>query len=157
MQGVIKDTLMMLDPVHARNCGLATVLTTLCMIDPELNVMDSTEINERFSEDEVLENTIKSACKRFIGLTMSADPMSGAFAYFSAALNKNYNKFLIRTDCAKYIRYTWMDTETAKDKFDVTTGKIGGITGFMRQWFFCDAIEDKFPKIPSGPICETKE
>ena len=135
------------DPINARNCGLATVLTTLCMIDPELNVMDSTEINQRFSEDQVLETTVKTACHRFIGLTMAADPMSGAFAYFSAALNTNYDKFLIRTDCEQDNHYTWMDTKTARNQYDVNTGKIGGIRGYMKQWFFCDAIEGKFPEI----------
>ena len=47
-----------------------------------------------------------------------------------------------------------MDTEKAKKCYNDETGKIGnGITGYKKNWWFCESIPGKFPKFASIDRC----
>ena len=141
-------------PINARGCGVATVFTTLCLIDPELNLLPSSKIHEAFGRNHRLERTIKKACKRFVGLQMIANPLTGAFAYFTAAINSGYKKMLIRNECGTLKHYKWINTADAKDNYDATTGMIGKIMGREKNWWFCDEVEGQLPKFPSLDPCK---
>ena len=137
--------------LDARNCGMGTVFTILCMIDSELNNFPSANIDFEFGDDPDTAKVIKEGCRKLLGLLMEADPLTGAYGYFNAALKTSYNKFLIKTDKGKNL---WMDTEKAKECYDDKTGKIGeGITGYSRDWWFCEEIPGEFPKLPSPDLC----
>ena len=137
--------------LDARNCGIGTVFTTLCMIDPALHLLPNFRIDSEFNDDFHTAKTIKKGCRRFMGLLMAADPLTGAYGYFNAALKNGYNKLLIKTDKEKY---QWMDTEKAKKCYNDMTGKIGnGITGYKKNWWFCESIPGKFPKFASIDRC----
>ena len=59
---------------------------------------------------------------------------------FTKLWYKSYQHF--RCDKGKNV---WMDTERAKDCYDVTTGNIGkGIKGYDNNWWFCETIPEKF-------------
>ena len=137
--------------LDARNCGMSTVFTTLCMIDSELHMLPNSKIDSEFTGDFHTAKTIKKGCRKFIGLYMVADPLTGAYGYFNAAMKNGYNKLLIKTDKEKY---QWMDTEKAKKCYDDKTSKIGnGITGYEKNWWFCEEISGKFPKFASIDRC----
>ena len=40
--------------VDVRNCGVGTVFATLCMVDPELNMLPSNRIDEEFKNSAIL-------------------------------------------------------------------------------------------------------
>lgn len=145
------------DTIDARGCGISTILTTLCMIDPTLNLLPESKIKEQFihkySNDPTIANSVRKGCKRFIGLTMAADPLTGAYAYFNAALDNNkikYNKMLFKNNLGKY---KWIKTEKAKECYDEKTGKIGDTEGKRKQWWFCEEIKGKLPKLPDIKGC----
>ena len=143
------------DPIDARNCGMGTVLSSLCMNDGELNLMSASKIDKKFRNNNKVASTVKKGCKKFIGLTMVAIPPKGAYAYFSAAISSGYNRMLIKIDSSTF---KWMDTEKARSCYDKTTGQFGEaehpkIEGHGKAWYFCDDIPGKFPKFPSTDQC----
>ena len=134
------------DPQPARRCGMATVFSTLCMMDEEVNLHDELksngvpgEIQDFFNYNQPLQQFIKKEGKRFVGLEMlvgtlsGSHPYSGAYAYFSAAIKSGYNKIFMRNNGAhvtdELTDYIWRNTDDAKAKYDATTGNIGGIAG----------------------------
>ena len=72
----------------ARGCGIAPVFTSLCMVDPELNFLTDSDLENffhgRYAKEYV--RAIKKDCRTFLGLFMVADPLTGAYAYFSARM-----------------------------------------------------------------------
>ena len=140
--------------LDARNCGMGTVLTSLCMIDPELDMLPTNEILEYFEADRKTATTIKQGCQKFVGLHMVADPKTGAYKNFNAALNNGYNKMLFKTNKGAY---RWYDTTKAKECYNHETGMIGDDINFGIHWWFCEEIPGKFPKFPSLKKCGDKD
>ena len=71
----------------ARECGIGTVLTELCLIDPDVKRnVEGNAARERIIGNPVASYLVKNHCKQLVGLQMSADPAEGAYAYFSAAI-----------------------------------------------------------------------
>lgn len=143
------------DPHPARGCGIATVFATLCMMDEELNLHDelkSRDVPDRiqyfFNYNKPLQQFIKNDCKRFFGLEMLVEklsgshPYSGAYAYFSAAIKSGYNEIFMRNDGAhvtdQLTDYIWRNTDDARDKYDAKTGNFGELVGREKNWWFCD-------------------
>ena len=125
----------------ARGCGIAPVFTSLCMVDPELNFLTDSELENFFHGKYAREyvRNIKKDCKIFIGLFMVADPLTGAYAYFSAAIKSGYKKMLVY-DYGD-LKPVWMYIEDAKKEYDASTGMIGNIMGMMEEWWFCTEFE----------------
>ena len=142
------------DP-RARECGLATVLTELCMIDPDIN--QNTDRNIAYNKiggslrtnDEVksVENHLRSSCSSLIGLEMTSFPFSGAYAYFSAAVRMKYTHMVVQHYDSKFggcgKRFKFYEVENAKHYYDENTGRIEdgkGDTegsGHLARWYFC--------------------
>ena len=140
--------------IDARNCGIGTVFASLCMTDPELNLMPRERIDNLFRKDLLTAKTIKKGCSKFIGLLMMSTDAGGPYKNFNAALKNGYNKFLIKTKKQKYL---WMDTVRAKKCYDHDTGDFGDkIEGWGNSWWFCEEIPGKFPKFSSLNICADK-
>ena len=127
--------------IPARNCGIAPILTSLCMVDPELDMLPDSGLEQYFvgKYGTELISDIKIRCRRFVGLIMDADPLKGAYAYFSAALKSGYKKILIGDNYNE--PKEWMSIKNAKEAYDSKTGKIGEIVGKNKIWWFCDEVE----------------
>ena len=126
----------------ARACGIAPVFTSLCMVDPELNfITDDAELGDFFSGKYATEyvRAIKKDCRTFMGLFMVADPLTGAYAYFSAAIKSGYKKMLI-FDFGD-LKPVWMYIEDAKKEYDASTGMIGKTMAKSNDWWFCNEFE----------------
>ena len=125
----------------ARGCGIAPVFTSLCMVDPELNFLSDSELESFFYGKYATEyvRAIKRDCRTFLGLLMLADPLTGAYAYFSAAIKSGYKKmFIFYHGNPKPV---WMYIEDAKKEYDASTGMIGKIWAKASNWWFCNEFE----------------
>ena len=144
----------------ARKCGISTALTELCFIDPELfeisgNNLGINEINsfEKNPNVDKVMKYIKENCSAMIGLEMKADPLDGAFAYFSAAMNVGYTKMIIQIYDAKLKccskSFLIYDTLTAKSNYCTKTGKIDNIdgSGYRAKWYFCQLRQSPIPSL----------
>ena len=139
----------------ARDCGLATVLTELCLIDPDIN--QNTDENtvyrkidkrlERNDEVREMEEHLRTSCSNLMGLEMTVTPFKGAYAYFSAAMRMKYQYMAVQPydaelgHCGQKFKYYQVDQ--AQQHFDENTGRIedgkGDTegTGRKAQWYFC--------------------
>ena len=89
----------------AQNCGIAKVLTTLCLIDKDLNGKHGNLATELKTENEALErfaehfkkeyDWVTLKCKSLWALLMLANPKSGGFAYFNAALDSGFQMMFV--------------------------------------------------------------
>jgi hypothetical protein len=142
--------------INARDCGISTVLTALCMVDPQLNIMSRSKIDRKFRDNNRISKAIKKGCSKFVGLRMQADPLTGAFAYLSAATTYGYNKMWIKKDDDK--TFILMETDKVWSCYDSKTGRIGGergegIEGLDKEWWFCDEIPGKLPIFSTLDSC----
>ena len=102
----------------ARQCGIATVLTELCLLDPDIH-----ERGERNAAYKTLRKyQMETNCIQMVELQMSARPLSGAHAYFSAAINTGFNKLIVVW--WGFRRQSIYDTVVAKQNYDAKTGYI---------------------------------
>lgn len=74
-------------------------------------------------------------------MTVIADPISGALAYFSAAIRLDFRKLIVTPMSGRFNIY---DTKVAKDHFNPNTGRIGPCCKeyqrcdtFLANWYFC--------------------
>ena len=133
----------------ARGCGISTVLSELCMIDPQIYSIDN--------ENEAIENVensegeqanfiahhLRNRCSHLIGLVMVADPLTGAYAYFSGAIRLKYEYMVVhlydrkRRECTH--QFLSFNVKTAQTLYKEDTGKIGDIdgSGYEAKWYFC--------------------
>ena len=135
-----------------RNCGVGTVFATLCMVDPELNMLPSNRIDEEFKDEFRTAKIIKKGCGKFLGLLMLSVDVGGPYKNFNAALKTGLNKFLIPNNKDEYV---WMDTERAKSCYDPKTKTIGPekIAVFGKNWWFCEEIKRGIPNFPNLKRC----
>jgi hypothetical protein len=138
LRGWIKKVEINASPINARGCGISTILSQLCMVDPDIN--DMGEGNEAL---KILASNLFSAerkifvetCKELIGLTMAANPKTGAYAYFSAAIATGFSKMMIqhKKGWDRYVFYpdkgdsaqqTFQDTAKWRKGFNKDTGNI---------------------------------
>ena len=104
----IGSVLVVYSRKSVQRCGLATLLTTLCFIDQDMNGksgnLDHEYIERNYAlsqlkkakrNDEV--DWIKKRCTSLWSLHFLSDPVAGGIAYFNAALNSGYNVMFIDT------------------------------------------------------------
>ena len=138
--------------LSANGCGIASVLSTLCFLDADVNIGKGYDVSD---EERFLPNTwenkafhrrenhdkfelAKTSAKIFY-LQNSAWPPAGANAYFRAALTASYSKIIITDESgskmASYDTAKWQE-EYMKKAVDLTR-----INCFLREhgdhWFFC--------------------
>ena len=135
--------------VNAQNCGIGTVLTELCLIDPDLNVRrhgnEARNLLNGYNEFDMIENY----CDELMGLSMEVDDMPTAHTYFTAAINMGYMIMMI-DDSDEESQYQnplkIYATRVAKHNFDTTTGDILPCcdnplcNAYTQTWFFCNGI-----------------
>ena len=118
------------------------------MLDPDLNAVgdDNISIQTLIGEEEEnpkakwARNYVETNCRKLVSLDMTADPKSGAFAYFSAATRLGHSKLIIHEydDVEeKYTEFRTLETEEAKSKYDKDTGFIKDFCAFEGVWYFC--------------------
>ena len=149
---------------HARNCGLAKVLTELCLIDPDVN--RNTDENWVISQLKAVKNDqsshlqelMKNRCVGgLVGLVMSSDPLEGGFAYLSAAKNMLYSHMLVQFYHAENFaprenphepgpceqKFGTYETSVAQGLYNGDTGRIEDEvigaegSGEGARWYFC--------------------
>ena len=134
---------------------MGTVLSLLCMIDEDVmeDSIDEDRMEIEFGRphSEKTKNTILRGCSNLVSLDMEAHPLSGAYAYFSAATKAGYTKLIIHDDESQ--SYEWLDVDAAKGCYDDKTGNIGGLKGFEKTWFFCAEIPGKLPRPTTSSGC----
>ena len=126
---------------NARRCGIATVLTELCLLDPEVY-----ELGEGNSAYRVLQkHQRESNCKQVVGMQMGANPLKGAHAYFTAAINTGFQKLIVVW--WSFQRIAIYDTVIAKQNYDGNKGVIEPCCNNEfrclaqdAHWIFCKEI-----------------
>ena len=113
-------------PINARDCGIATVLTRLCMVDPDLTkVRGSRNFGIDLIDDEKTRTWMLTGAEYFIALQMSANPVKGAYAYFSAAKKSGLTIFMTKgSRSCLGVDYLIADTKMAEKAFNKNTGEI---------------------------------
>ena len=141
--GNIDDITVKSKPRDARQCGIATVLTELCLLDPDV-------YREGKSSDAynvLRSNGIDTKCEQAVAMDMVAEPLSGAYAYFSAASRTGYNKLVVNWPNSDYAQIAIYDTDHAKQAYNKETGIIEPCVicqntdvpceAFQAKWIFC--------------------
>ena len=142
---------------NPQRCGIGTVLTELCLIDPDINVRRRGNIAREILSGYPAEfSMVERDCQRLVGLWMAVDLEAAAYVYFTAAINMRYLLLLIeasdgstrRTPGRKpdYLgqKINIYPTLVAKYKYDQDTGSILPCgtcdeicDAYGRRWFFC--------------------
>ena len=150
----------------ARKCGMAKELSTLCMLDPQINSNFRKYISHVLSQPKSWTNKVLEEleqhqnnnkvdflkkCFKLIGLFNKAKPYAGAFAYLSAARDTGFQYLVVRryvseeTLCSaeEFLHYQ-VNHILTKKLFNGKTGMIGdekgsGIpgSGYKANWYFC--------------------
>ena len=149
---------------NARECGLATVLTELCLIDPELNYLFDTPIKPhrapkpnramtKLSDYPKPFDDVQTYCNALMGMLMGVEPKKGAHAYFSAALRAGYRRMIVFDGTT--FHYFWVtDAQQRYVNEGQDSGTIGLIDGccceacgqtapcdtWGKDWYFCKDI-----------------
>ena len=129
---------------NSRGCGIGIVLTELCLIDPELNNIDSkNKAKKQLLDYKGMEgyDLVSTRCVKLVGLVMASIPTGAAHVYFSAANRMGYKKLAI----AQPTRLNIYETSVARTKFNAETGIIQACceekddcSALWRSWYFCD-------------------
>ena len=143
----------------ARKCGLANVLSALCMMDHEVNSNNKRKyIGNVFTkryDNKVLEELDRHRnndkvvflqnCVRLIGLLNQANPHAAAFAYLNAARDTGFQYLIVRRFvlgkriCGNEFLHFEVNHILTKKLFDAKTGLIGDEegSGYNANWYFC--------------------
>ena len=149
-------------PINARRCGIATLLTRLCLIDPAINKpiqRTSKALQNLENHADVFDDVIEHCTSAFVGLQMSAEPKNAAHGYLSAAIKENY-KFMIVQEDSSCGRHDWQiddifgvspssfyyyEIAIAQEKYNGQNGRIGececNVFGRNRQNDDCNAFD----------------
>lgn len=136
-----------LNPTESpKRCGIGTVLTELCLIDPGINVRRQGNLARHILSGFPVEfPRVERDCPTLVGLGCATDTMAGAHTYFTAGINMGYRLLLIevRDDEGQYSIKTF-PTDDAKRDYNVETGRIEPCDecsdmcqAWGRRWFFC--------------------
>ena len=131
----------------ATGCGVASIFSTLCFIDENVNSgkgFDVTDV-ERFKRTNILNvfkdhvdyfNFAKDKCLNIFYLRNTAQPASGANAYFTAAqaVGAKYEAVIITTDFGRNVK-RFDDLKAVRSEYnkDAVIFK----TTYGTLWFFC--------------------
>ena len=143
----------------ARKCGLAKVLSALCMMDHEINSNGkrkyignvftkpySNKVLEELDEDRDNDKVVfLEQCVRLIGLLNQADPQAAAFAYLNAARDTGFQYLIVRRDfydewiCGDEFLHFEVNHILTKKLFNAKTGLIDDEegSGYNANWYFC--------------------
>ena len=114
---------------------ISSLLSTLCMLDPELNALS--DVNYSFNKmeaDEPMEFVVKH-CSKLMGVTMSKNKNKMADAYFTAALASGFSKMLVKGD--KSPKFLLLDVHVAKKEYNPKIGNIKNVNPKWNNWIFC--------------------
>ena len=160
----------------AQECGIGKILMVLCFNEAEIhNVEGNTKTEALLKMEQIskivpkdlkpkavkLENWVKSDCKKFLYLSMTADPESKAYVYFNSAIDSGYSLMFIGRRILSQGFYPkeceYCSSEVLKKRYSADGYMVGdcGIDGkektevFGGNWFFCK------PKMPTKIICNS--
>lgn len=78
--------------LDAKNCGIATAICFVCMIDLDVGAT-KLDIEDEFRNNRQLQQQVKDKCAKLFKYKVKAreEDYNGAIAYFSAAIASGYN------------------------------------------------------------------
>ena len=147
---------------NPRRCGIGTVLTELCLIDPAIKVReDGNMAQEHLNPFPEFQTIVVEYCHNLVGLMMHAKgdgptPRVAAKAYFTAAINMKYVLLLVDTsddeeEKKKANELIIYPIHAARDNYDPVTGKIlpcvaceDTCDAWGKRWYFCSGQEMVF-------------
>ena len=128
-------------------CGIGTVLTELCLIDPDIGARREGNRAERYLRGFHELPMIQRHCDRLVGLVMAAEPIGGGHTYFTAAINMRYFVVIVEHCEDDQHPIDIYPTQEAKEKYNTTTGNIDeycdrginprGCRAYGSTWYFC--------------------
>ena len=137
---------------NARKCGIGVVLTELCLIDPDISILDEHNRGKSLLDNEGI--SLHQNCNKVVGLAMAAHPPGDGHVYLSSGIRIGYRKLLIHQDClvgydaaglaVEGTTYNAYDTQVAKDHYRSLSGEIAPCSGYgtceawKTRWFLCD-------------------
>ena len=130
-------------PRNARRCGIASVLTELCFLDPDVYQ----EGDKSIAYKKLKEHGVETKCNKAVSLRMEANPKTGAYTYFSAATRLGYNKLIVNWPFPEFAKISVYDTADAKKSYDANTGRIESqiccnnekqCDAYDADWIFCE-------------------
>ena len=125
-------------PYNAQNCGIATALTFLCMIDRDVNPGNqiNVDLGKEFGYDEVTIALARRRCAKIVALVNISNPPEGANAYFSAARLARYNMFIVerKSAYAWLGTYAWLHRREAKMCYNRNGYRF---VRYHSHWYFC--------------------
>ena len=134
------------------------------MIDPDLTqnkrgdehlVYENLKRGQSRNDADVqgIEKHLRSHCHSLIGLRMEANPLKGAYAYFSSAERLKYQYMVVHFYDQKIDqcggRFKFYEVERAKNLYDDDTGRIEDEetdpegSGYEAKWYFCRVLVRK--------------
>ena len=141
----------------ARGCGISTILTELCLLDPAVNELDPSDENSvsnralsMIIDYPVDADNVKYYCKAFVGMIMVSKQASGPHGYFNAALRQGYKRMLILS--RHKLHYLWVQDAKRLYQSEPSPCKGwignenegcphcdngGAIEALNHEWFFC--------------------
>ena len=143
---------------NPRRCGIGTVLTELCLIDPEVNVRGEGNLAlDNLNAYSSMVNMVQTHCHKLVGLRMAADPRAAGVMYLTAAIAMGYEYLIVdstwpQTDEKPNVSHSDKDknpikiyeTQVAQAHYDAPTGIIKPCgcyqkecQAYQRRWFFC--------------------
>ena len=156
--GVAQCTPGMIDLVDveglARRCGIAKVLSALCMLDPKIHLMEEGN-NALWRLDQHSDNehiVFLRKCVRLVALVNEAVPYAGAFAYLKAAQHSGLQYLVVhrrsiqsekpkrKKGCyGEFLAPYEVNHILTTNLFKGDTGQIEDIAGSGRgaTWYFC--------------------
>lgn len=163
LRGWIKKIEINLKPINARSCGISTVLTQLCMVDPDIIAMgEANQALQKLQSYEPERKIFIDKCKDVVGLTMAANPKTGAYAYFSAAIETGFTKMQIqhKKGWGRFVFYpekgdneiqAFQDTRKWRDGYNKDTGNINDPSAPEGEykltendlWYFCKPKQEQ--------------
>ena len=153
---------------NARGCGLGTLLSELCMIDPDLNANRHGNLvfqwlrrgGQSDEKQQALEH-LQSRCHGGVigarNVAMSAQGRLQVGMYFSAAMEMGYQYMVVQiynkdiNQCGPNVLF--YNVKVAKQIFNANTGNIGDVegSGYDARWYFCREHVPSVLPLPMKP------
>ena len=136
--------------LNARRCGIGTMLSTLCMIDKDVNHGSGIALDlegrfgswskreTRMTDAQIAEliEQVKNKCEKVVGLQMAAE-QGGGNIYFLAALLAGYRKMIFYD---KHEKNAWIWPEVPEAQSCYNENKLG-CQDTDSYWYFCKEKE----------------
>ena len=124
------------DTYKPENCGIATAVTFLCMIDRDVLPGEgiNLDLELAFKGDEVAIGLAERHCDKVVALINTAKPPEGANSYFSAAILASLDIMILQQ--RENYDYSILSTADIKKSYNENGYKLVDYSE-DKHWYFC--------------------